>query len=98
MTALGSCGAVLLAFAVMAEPMIAEIGGIFEQAGISESYISLIFKAVAICFVTQLTCEICRDSGENAIASAAELWGRGAMTFMSLPVVRALVELITNIV
>ncbi len=98
LTALGSCGAVLCAFAVMAEPMIADIGDIFEQAGISEGYIALIFKAAAICFVTQLTCEICRDSGENAIASAAELWGRGAMTFLSLPVVRVLVDLITNIV
>jgi len=97
LTALGSCAAVLCAFAVMAEPIISDIGEIFEQAGISQDYISLIFKAAAICLITQMTCEICRDSGENAIASAAELWGRGAMTFISLPVVRALAELITDI-
>ncbi|MDE6848134.1 MAG: stage III sporulation AC/AD family protein, partial [Ruminococcus sp.] len=61
-------------------------------------YISLIFKAAAVCFITQITCEICRDSGENAIASAAEMWGRGAVTFMSLPVLKALLERINEII
>ncbi len=98
LTALAACSAVLCVFAAMAEPMLREISGIFEDAGISESYISLIFKAAAICFITQIACEICKDSGESAIASAAELWGRGAITFMSIPVVRALVELICGIV
>ncbi|MBR4628225.1 MAG: stage III sporulation AC/AD family protein [Ruminococcus sp.] len=98
LTALGACGAVLCAFALTAEPMISEIEVIFGEAGISQCYISLIFKAAAICFITQMTCEICRDCGETAIGSAAELWGRGAITFMSLPVVRALVELINGIV
>ncbi len=79
-------------------PIVTEIRDIFTQAGISGDYISLIMKAAAVCFITQITCEICRDSGEMAIASAAELWGRGALTFMSLPIVKALLERINEII
>ena len=78
----------------MAGPILTEISDIFTAAGISDDYISLVFKAVAVCFITQITADICRDSGETAIASAAELWGRAALVFMSLPVMRVLMEII----
>lgn len=96
MISLAACAVVLGAFIIMINPVIQQVECLFTQAGISSSYISLIFKAAAICFITQITCEICRDSGENAIASAAELWGRGAVTIMSVPVIEALVEMITD--
>ncbi|MDE5771493.1 MAG: stage III sporulation AC/AD family protein [Ruminococcus sp.] len=98
MIALAACVAVIGGFMVFLAPLVSDVQDIFSQAGISDSYISLIFKAAAVCFITQITCEICRDSGENAIASAAEMWGRGAVTFMSLPVLKALLERINEII
>lgn len=97
MIALAACTAVIGGFLAVFSPVITEISGIFSDAGISDSYLSLIFKATAICLITQITCEICRDSGESAIASAAEIWGRGAITFISLPLVKALLEQINRI-
>ena len=97
MIALSTCAGVLVGLMIFVEPLISEVSDIFSQAGISDSYISLIFKAAAICFITQITCEICRDSGENAIASVAEMWGRGAVTFMSMPILKALIEKINEI-
>ncbi len=95
MISLAVCVAVVGAFAAMVYPVIQETEIIFSEAGISSDYISLIFKAAAICFITQITGDICRDSGETAIASAAELWGRGAITVMALPIVKALLETIS---
>lgn len=97
MISLATCAGVLVGLMIFVEPLISEVSDIFSQAGISDSYISLIFKAAAICFITQITCEICRDSGENAIASVAEMWGRGAVTFMSMPILKALIEKINEI-
>lgn len=97
MVALATCTGVMVGLMIFVEPLISEVSDIFSQAGISDSYISLIFKASAICFITQITCEICRDSGENAIASVAEMWGRGAVTFMSMPILKALIEKINEI-
>lgn len=97
MVALATCTGVLVGVMAFAEPLISEVSDIFSQAGISDSYISLIFKATAVCFITQITCEICRDSGENAIASVAEMWGRGAVTFISMPILKTLIEKINEI-
>ncbi|MDE5556125.1 MAG: hypothetical protein K2K66_02935 [Ruminococcus sp.] len=97
MISLATCAGVMVGLMIFVEPLISEVSDIFSQAGISDSYISLIFKAAAICFITQITCEICRDSGENAIASVAEMWGRGAVTFMSMPILKALIEKINEI-
>lgn len=81
----------------MLTPVLDDIRDIFLDSGLPESYISLVFKATAICLITQITSDLCRDSGETAIASAAELWGRGAVTFISLPLVRTLISRITEI-
>ncbi len=97
MLALAACAVVIGGFMSFFNPMITEISSIFTQAGISDAYLSLIFKATAICIITQITCELCRDSGEAAIASAAEIWGRGAVTFISLPLIKALLEQINEI-
>lgn len=96
MISLCACVAVIGASSAVLAPLISDISEILTDAGISSSYISLIFKATAICFITQITCDICRDSGESAIASAAELWGRGTITVMSLPLITTLVEIITD--
>lgn len=95
--AIAACTAVMGSFAAFAAPMMEEIRDIFTSAGISESYLALIFKAASICMITQITSELCRDSGEAAIASAAELWGRGAVTFISLPLVKAILEQISSL-
>lgn len=95
--AIAACTAVMGSFAAFAAPMMEEVRDIFTSAGISESYLALIFKAASICMITQITSELCRDSGEAAIASAAELWGRGAVTFISLPLVKAILEQISSL-
>jgi len=83
-------------FAILA-PVLGDIRGLFLDSGLPESYISLVFKATAICLITQITSDLCKDSGETAIASAAEMWGRGAVTFVSLPLIKALISRIGEI-
>lgn len=94
LTSLAGCIIVISAFAAVVGPVVTEIYGIFSEAGIESDYAALIMKAAAICFITQITCEICKDSGENALASAIELWCRGALTVMALPMVKTILEAI----
>ena len=91
------CVGVMTFFVLLFDDAIAEIRDIFEMAGIAESYISIIFKTLAICCITHITAELCRDSGEGAIASAAELWGRGAVLVLGLPVFKAFLQLIDKL-
>ena len=97
LAALAACGGVLGGFVLLAAPLIGELRGMFESAGVSDAYISVIFKATAVCFITHLTCGLCRDCGETAIASAAEMWGRGVLTLMALPLTESLLDQIKRI-
>ena len=78
-------------------PLIDEVQDIFTCAGLESGYISIIFKGTAICILTRITCGICRDSGETALAASAELWGRGALLFISLPLLRTLTDLFADL-
>ena len=50
-------------------PVISAVEDVFSLAGISKEYLSIIFKAIGISYLTQLGCDYCKDAGENAFAS-----------------------------
>lgn len=67
---------------------------LFMQADMDEDYLTIIFKGLGICYITQLSCDCCRDCGEGSIASQLELAGRIAMIVIALPLFRALIGII----
>ncbi|MCR4640030.1 MAG: stage III sporulation AC/AD family protein [Ruminococcus sp.] len=95
---LAVCAGVMGFFVLLFDEPMAEIRDIFEMAGIADSYISIVFKTLAICCITHITAELCRDSGEGAIASAAELWGRGAVLVLGIPVFKGFLQLIEKLI
>ncbi len=53
---------------------------------------SPITKALLIALLCQLTAEICRDFGENSIASKVELGGKIAIIYLSIPLVKEVLK------
>lgn len=70
------------------------LSDIFEQTGLDDKYLGIIFKSLGICYVTQLGCDCCRDSGESALASQLELVGKAALLIVSLPLFNTAVEIV----
>ena len=65
-----AAGMVILAAAVVAlEPAISTLMGLAENSGIDNGYAEILIKCLAVCFITQLAAESCRDAGEGAIVS-----------------------------
>lgn len=95
---LAVCASVFIGAVIMLERPVSEIRELLLSAGLPDSYISVVFKALAICCITSITSELCRDSGESAMGAAAELWGRGALIAAGLPVVRGFIELIDKLI
>lgn len=91
-------GTIILFFVV---DKLAEILGILSslgsKSGIDSKYILILFKITGIAYLTEYAMNICKDSGESAIASKIELGGKILMIYMSLPIILALIEVITNI-
>ena len=56
-------------------------------------YIQIAIKALAISFTVQLTSEICRDCGENNIATGIETVGKIELIIISLPLIDNIISM-----
>ena len=61
---------VVILYAVLTQisPLLGLINELAEEAGTDASYIAVLMKALAVCIITRLASECCRDSGEGAVA------------------------------
>ena len=69
-----------------------------NDIGIDSAYIKIILKALGIALVTQLTTDMCKDAGENALATKTEFAGKILMLSTSIPMIKALIELTVKII
>lgn len=76
----------------------AMLGDISNQAGIDSGQIALILKIVGIAYIAQFAAELCRDSGETAIASKIELAGKLIIMTLSMPIMYGLLEVVSDII
>ena len=64
-----------------------------EQAGLSEALLEPVVKTVALSILTRLTAEICRSAGEGGVAAFVETAGAALSLLAALPLVRAVAQL-----
>ncbi len=108
---LGSCGseyalyvklaaaaAVMSALVMFISPIAETVRSIYAKAGADEEYLTILFKALGICYITQFACDICRDSGENALAAQAELAGKLSLIILALPLFDSLAEIVSGLI
>jgi len=69
-------------------PALDEIENMMEEANIDLSYVSILFKSLGLCLITQIASDSCRDAGETAIASRIEFSGRLSLVVVALPMFR----------
>lgn len=69
-----------------------------ELSGLGGEYLQPLIKTVGIGIVTQIACAVCADCGQNALSKASELCGTAAALCTSLPLLRAVLDLIGQVV
>lgn len=62
------------------------------EMNIDARYISLLFKMFGICYLTELSCDICKDAGYGALANQIAVAGKLTIFAMGIPVVKLLLE------
>lgn len=63
-----------------------------EASGINTDYFKVALKALGIGYITGFIADACRDSGQNALASKAELAGKCAIFILSLPLISSILQ------
>ena len=81
----------------MLEPLLAQMHQLFELAGLPQTYIAVLWKALGICYVTQLAGDVCRDSREEALCSVVHMAGKIALMLQALPLIRALLSMLVEV-
>lgn len=90
----------LILFAVFGSlsPLLGLINELAEQSGTESAYIAILMKSLAVCFITQLAAESCRDSGEGAIASKIELAGKAAVLLIAVPLFEGILGIVKELI
>ncbi len=71
---------------------------ISNRIGLDVKYISLVLKVIGIAYVAQFGAELCRDSGESALASKIEFGGKVMIVTLSMPVLYSFLEIIETVI
>ena len=66
-------------------------------SGLSELYFLPVLKCVALGLVSKTAADLCRDAGQSAMAGAVETGGAVAALFVSLPLLRSLLDLLRGL-
>ncbi len=79
-------------------PVLDTITELTDAVNLNDIYGSVLLKALAICYITQLASDCCSDAGEKAIASKLEMAGKIAIVVISLPLFQSLVNVVTGLI
>lgn len=61
-------------------------------------YLKITVKALLITVVTQIVSDICRDNGENALASSAEIVSKCVVVIMVFPLFETVLSIVNGLV
>ncbi len=77
---------------MMLSPVFIWVEELCAQGGMSD-ICSLLFKGLGVAILTQLCAEMCRQSGENALAGGVELAGKAEIMLLCLPYLKRLTDM-----
>ena len=69
-----------------------------EAGGLSGQVVEPVIKTAGIAIITRLAADFCRDAKEGGLASAVELAGTALALVTVLPLMSAVVDLLTRLV
>lgn len=86
-------GVIMLGYLLLSlKPVLSFVSDTAERSGLG-GYFTVLVKALAIALSCQICAEICRDCGENSLASKVELAGKIGIIILSLPILQQLLTM-----
>jgi len=69
-----------------------------SKTNIDLIYFTTILKVIAIAYITEFGAQVCKDAGESSIASKIEFGGKVLIMIMAIPILAALMDVITQLI
>lgn len=81
-------------------PEIKQLKGLISElvgtAGVSAEYLSVILKVIGLALITEISADMCRDSGQSALGTKIEFFGTVSVLVTAVPLFKALLQLIVT--
>lgn len=95
---------VLCAACILFARVIGSLSDIFDnllsissESAEASAYIKLMLKTLGIALITQLIADVCRDSGESALAGQTELAAKIIIIAMIMPLLDAVIKAVSGL-
>lgn len=81
------CTVALILTYILSEVVISvtAIGDIFARTDMNSNYIVILLKCIGVCFITEFSCDCCKDASQNALSSVVLISGRICVLITALP-------------
>ena len=91
-------GVIILAFVIgNLTNVINLLKDISTRSGINNKFLGILLKMTGIAILTEFAISICKDAGENAIASKVEIGSKVIIISLSVPIISNLLEVILKL-
>lgn len=78
-------------------PIMSKIREVFALTEVSNEYLTIMCKAIGMCYLTQLGCDYCKDANENALCSELEIAGKVSLLIIALPLFSNLIDIVKEL-
>ena len=58
---------------------------LFDSVNINSDYIKILLKCTGICFITEFSCDLCKESGYSSLSAQISLAGKLITLVMAIP-------------
>lgn len=89
-------GAVVLSAGLL-RPVMELLGSAREMSGLSDALFYPVIKSVGIGICTRISADLCRDSGQGAMAGCVELAGAVCALYTALPLMETLLDMLEEL-
>ena len=73
------------------------LNDVMDEIGLESGYFEILIKIVGISYLCDFTASVCRESGFVAVAGQIEIGGKLTIMVMSMPILMAIVEMVTSV-
>jgi len=97
MVSLAAGAFILMVVAPRAVGVITAFKDMSERAGVEGAYLGVALKVLGIAYIADFAAALCRDAGEELLATRVELAGKIFILVAALPVIEGVFQLIVSL-
>lgn len=91
---------VVIIFSMAIEKLVAVFAfleSIYDEITYGKTFFPIIIKVLVVAYIADFTSQLCKDSGESAIAGKVELAGKIIIFYLATPILMAILDLINSL-